>query len=148
MQLDDKDRKILDCLRKDGRMSAVAMAEALEVPRATVQERLARLMEKGVIRRFSAILDYPRLGLGVVAYILVSFRSDSKTSQRELAEKIAGIQGVHEVALIAGEWDIILKVRGPSVEEIGRLVLDRLRKTEGVEKTQTCVSFDVVKEEA
>ena len=45
-----------------------------------------------------------------------------------------------------GEWDILLKVRASTLEEIGNLVVDRLRSMSGVEKTETCVSFQTIKE--
>ena len=48
--------------------------------------------------------------------------------------------------VISGEWDIMLKVRAGSVEEIGTLVVDKLRMMKGIEKTQTCVAFQTVKE--
>lgn len=45
-----------------------------------------------------------------------------------------------------GEWDILLKIRAGSVEEIGGLVVDRLRTIKGIEKTKTCVVFQMIKE--
>jgi len=48
--------------------------------------------------------------------------------------------------VISGEWDILLKVRAGSVEEIGALVVDRLRAMKGIEKTETCVAFQTIKE--
>jgi len=46
---------------------------------------------------------------------------------------------------VSGEYDILLKVRGSSIEEIGNLVVDRLRDVEGVARTLTCASFSTVK---
>jgi DNA-binding Lrp family transcriptional regulator len=66
-------------------------------------------------------------------------------SQRDLAEQISKIQGIEEVHIISGEWDIIAKVRSSSIEDIGDLILDRIRALEGVGSTITCVSFSVVK---
>jgi DNA-binding Lrp family transcriptional regulator len=67
-------------------------------------------------------------------------------SQRSLAEDITKIPEVYEVSVISGDWDILLKVRTSSVEEIGKLVIDRLRSMKGVEETQTCASFQTIKE--
>lgn len=144
--MDQKDMRILNILLHDGRKPVVEIANELGIPRATVQERLRRMIKNGVIRRFVAVPDYSKLGKGVLAYVLVSFRSEEGLSQRELAEKIAKIPEVYEVSLISGEWDILLKVRAHSVEEIGSLVIDKLRKMKGIERTQTCVSFQVLKE--
>lgn len=144
--LDEKDRSILEQLMNDGRKSVVEIASELNIPRATVQERIRRMIADNVIKKFTAILDYSRIGKEVTAYIFVSFSRESNVSQRTVAEEIARMPEVYEVSLISGEWDIILKARAGSVEEIGRLVIDRLRMMKGIEKTQTCVRFQTIKE--
>ena len=145
--LDDKDEGILKELMEDGRKSVVEISDELEIPRATVQERLKRLVESGVIRRFVAVPDYSKIGKQVTAYVFVNFRSEEDVSQRSLAEHVSKIPGVYEVSVISGEWDIVLKVRASSVEEIGGLVVDKLRAMKGIEKTQTCVVFQTIKED-
>ena len=144
--LDPKDERILRALVEDGRKPVVEIAEELGLPRATVQERLRKLVESGVIRRFVAVPDYSKVGRQVTAYVFVAFTSEENLSQRRLAEEVARIPGVYEVSVISGEWDILLKVRAGSVEEIGSLVVDRLRAIKGVEKTETCVAFQTMKE--
>lgn len=144
--LDAKDQRILTELLRDGRKSVVEISNTLGIPRATVQERLKRMVDTGVIRRFAAIPDYSKIGMHVTALVFVSFRSEEKVSQRSLAEEISRIPGVYEVSVISGEWDIMLKVRAGSVEEIGSLVVDKLRTMKGVEKTETCVVFQTIKE--
>lgn len=145
--LDDKDQKILAELLEDGRKSVVEIADELQIPRATVQERLKKLVDSGVIRKFVAVPDYSKIGKPVAALVLVSFRSAENVSQRGLAEEMSRIPEVYEVLVVSGEWDIMLKVRAESVEEIGTLVVDRLRMMNGIEKTQTCVVFQTVKED-
>lgn len=144
--LDEKDWKILWKLIENGRKSVVEMAYELGIPRATVQERIKKLVKERVIKKFAAIPDYAKIGRGVTAFILVSFSGESNLSQRYLAEEIAKIPEIYEVSLISGEWDIILKVRTASVEEIGKLVIDKLRMMKGIRNTQTCVVFQTIKE--
>lgn len=144
--VDSKDEKILKQLLDDGRRTVVEIADDLDLPRATVQERLKKLVESGVIRKFTAVPDYSKIGRQVTAYIFVTFSSEGGLPQRKLAEEISKVPGVYEVSVISGEWDMLLKVRAGSVEEIGRLVVDRLRATKGIEKTETCVAFQTVKE--
>jgi len=125
----------------------VKLSGLLGVPRATVQERVRKMRKGGVIKRFTVIPDHAQLGRPVKGFILVSFLPNPNVSQRKLAADIAMLEGVQEVDLISGEWDIIIKVRGASMEEIGALVIDRLRAMKGVGRTVTCVSFASVKEE-
>jgi len=88
-----------------------------------------------------------KIGMPITAFILVSFIPNPDISQRELAREISKIENVREVYIIAGEWDLLLKVRGKDMEEIGKLVLDKLRGMKGVGKTVTCTCFSVIKEE-
>lgn len=145
--LDDKDLRILEELMKDANVSISELASRLKIPRTTVQERIKRLKNKGIIKRFTIIPDYQRLGKPVTAFVLVSFLPGTSISQKRLAQELAMLPGVQEVHLISGEWDILLKVRGESIQSVGELVIDRLRSTEGVGKTMTCTAFLTVKEE-
>jgi Lrp/AsnC family leucine-responsive transcriptional regulator len=145
--IDKKDTQILSRLRADSNQSISALADALSIPRTTLQERIKRLVEVGVVKRFTIQQDYSKLGKGVTAFILISFQTSSGTSQKEVAEKIAEIPDIYEVHIISGDWDILAKARGESIESIGSLVLEKIRNVRGVERTLTCASFLTLKEE-
>jgi Lrp/AsnC family leucine-responsive transcriptional regulator len=145
--MSEKDRRILDELMVDARKSVVDISNDLGIPRATVQERIQRMKQSGVIRKFVAVPDYSLLGRPVTAFILVSFMSGA-ISQRELGQLMSQMPRVDEVHLITGEWDIILKVRVASMDELGKLILDKLRAMKGVMRTVTCVCFNTLKESA
>ncbi len=144
--LDETDREILDLLVVDASRSIAEIARALNMPRPTVQYRVQKMRERGVIKAIKAIPDFAKLGKQVTAFVLVNFLPNPDVSQRELAEKISKLQGVHEVHVISGEWDLLLKVRVGSMEELGRMVIDKLRAMKGVGHTVTCASFTAVKE--
>ncbi len=144
--MDEKDSAILQELMKDSRKTTKAISKELDMPRATVHDRIVKMEQKGVIRKFTAVPDYQLLGLGVTAFILVQFESEKGISQRDTADEIAGIHGIYEVHMISGEYDMLLKVRGASMEDIGKLVIDRLRDVKGVARTLTCACFTTVKE--
>jgi len=144
--LDEKDMAILDELIKDSRKTTKAIARELDIPRATVHDRIVKMEQKKLIKKYTAIPDYSQLGIGVTAFILVQFSPQEGMSQRETAEEIAELRGIYEVHMISGEYDMLLKVRGSSMEEIGKLVIDRLREIKGVARTLTCACFTTVKE--
>ncbi len=143
---DEKDRLILDALTSDSRQSVSQIADDLGMPRTTVQERIKRMAQNGIIKRFTIQQDYAKLGKPVTAFILVSFLAGTGISQKEAAHQIATIAGIYEVHLISGEWDIIVKARGESLQSIGELVIEKIRNVKGVGKTLTCASFLSVKE--
>ena len=144
--VDEKDELILEELKRNARASTVDIARKTKIPRVTVHERIKRLIEKGIIKKFTAVPDYRKLGKETTAFVLISY-SPNKLLQTEVAEKIAKLPNIYEVHLIAGEWDMIAKVRGKNLEEIGKLVLERIRSIEGVAKTFTVGCFETIKEE-
>ena len=75
--LDDIDRRMIDVLRGDGRLSAPALAEAVGVGRATAYSRLDRLVDTNVISGFSARVDPAAVGFTVSALVLVNVRQGS-----------------------------------------------------------------------
>jgi Lrp/AsnC family transcriptional regulator, leucine-responsive regulatory protein len=146
MQIEEKDEAIIRKLRLDSSEPVSEIASDLKLPRTTVQERIKRLVQGGVIKRFTLQLDYSKIGKPVTAFILVSFLAGTGVSQKEAAQKIAEIEDVFEVHVISGDWDIIAKARGESIQSIGELVLDKIRNVKGVERTLTCTSFVTIKE--
>lgn len=144
--LDEKDLAILSELREDASRSVREIASKLGIPRTTVQERINKMRREGVIKKFTVELDYAKLGKPTTAFILVSFMPGYHLSQKELARKISSLPDVEEVHLITGEWDIIVKVRGSSIQEIGDLVVEKIRMMEGVARTVTCAILYTAKE--
>ena len=145
--MDSKDHEIIEALRNDSRKSFAKLAEELGIPRATLQDRVRKLLKDGVIKKFTIVPNYAKLGKQITAFVMVSFSPVPGLSQRELAKEIAATENVQEVYLISGQWDILVKIRVEKVEDVGKLVIDRVRGIRGVARTETCVSFECVREE-
>ncbi|MCF2143946.1 MAG: Lrp/AsnC family transcriptional regulator [Candidatus Heimdallarchaeota archaeon] len=139
--LDEKDRLILQELEKDARMPTKRIATKLDIPRVTVHSRIEKLKQEGVIRKFTIEKDFKKIGLPVTAFVFIEFAQNAEITQRKLAEKLARLPNVSEVHLISGEWDLLVKVRGATLEKIGEMVLDKIRPLPGVAKTTTSTSF-------
>ena len=143
--MDEKDWAIIDILRRNARTSNSDIGRELNVSEGTVRKRIQKLLDEGAIKKFTVVPDYEAIGLPTVGFIYISFDAASGKSQREIASKISGFPEVEEVYIIAGEWDMLIKVRAKSVEEVGNFVLDRLRTVPGVERTETVTVFSIVK---
>lgn len=146
VDLDDKDRLIIRELKRDAGAKTANLARKLGIPRTTLHERITRLEKEGVILRRTVIVDHKKLGRGVTVFIFVGFASGG-VDQRTLAQKIAEIPEVSEVFVVSGEWDILIKARSRNLEEVGHLIVDRLRAMPGVARTMTATSFETIKEE-
>ena len=149
--IDDIDLKILKILQDDCKISIKKLSTLIGMPLTTTYNRIKKLKKMGYIKGCYTLLDPHKLNYPTLAFILVSFeykikKGDEILSQRDIAKKIARIKGVQEVHIISGEWDMIIKVRGKNIRDIGNLVLDELRLIEGIQKTVTCLVFDTAKE--
>jgi DNA-binding Lrp family transcriptional regulator len=145
--MDEKDDSILAELKKNARMTTKNIAKKVKMPRVTVYDRIQKMVNKGIIKSFTVIPDYKKIGLTSKVFIFASFLHDADVSQRELAKRIAGLPGIYEVHIISGEYDLLIKARGESLAEIGKLVIDKLRGLNGVGQTLTCACFETIKEE-
>lgn len=147
IKLDENDMYLLHALKKDARRTIAELSRELGMPRATVHERISRMRRAGVIKRFTIEEDYAKTGLPTLSFVLAEYDQQSHVSQREVARNIAKIGGVLGVYILSGGWDLLIKVRGKSIEDTGKIVLERIRATKGVFKTHTMVCFDIAKDE-
>ena len=137
--LDDTDRRILDELVVDGRMSMRTLADRLHVSRANAYARVDRLQKSGVIRGFRADVDPVASGLATTAYVTLNLR---QADWRRIREQLQALPGVAHIGLVGGEFDVILLVRARDNEDLRRLVLDEIQGMEGVLTTRTILVFE------
>ncbi|MGZ8744231.1 MAG: Lrp/AsnC family transcriptional regulator [Nocardioides sp.] len=137
--LDDTDRRILDELAVDGRMSMRTLADRLHVSRANAYARVDRLQKSGVIRGFRADVDPVASGLATTAYVTLNLR---QADWRRIREQLQALPGIAHIGLVGGEFDVILLVRARDNEDLRRLVLDEIQGMEGVLTTRTLLVFE------
>ena len=148
VKLDKNDLQILRVLQENCKLTAKQISRKISSPITTVFAKIKRMEELGIIKDYKAVLDASKLEEGTTAFILASFSygSHGALSQRKIAESISKFSEVQEVHIITGNWDILIKVKSKDVDEIGKFVVDKLRKVKGIEKTLTCMVFDTTKE--
>lgn len=137
--LDDVDRHLLDELIRDGRQSITALAAGVHISRAQAYERVARLRATGVLKGFSALVDPVRAGLGTSAYVTMKLRQNS---WRELEEALDAVPAVEHVALVGGQFDVVVLVRARDSRELRDIVFERIQPLPYVLETQTHLIFE------
>jgi DNA-binding Lrp family transcriptional regulator len=137
--LDDIDRRMIDLLREDGRMTAPVLAERLSIGRATAYSRFDRLVDTGAIAGFSARVDPAEIGLTVSALVLVNVRQGL---WRDLRESLRALPGVEWLGVATGRFDFVLLVRSDSLEHLRDVALHELQQLEGIRSAETVVLLD------
>ncbi|MCC5452058.1 Lrp/AsnC family transcriptional regulator [Rheinheimera sp. UJ51] len=133
-----EDEKLLALLQKDARASISDLARALSLSRATVQNRLQKLQETGVIKGYTVEVGENWLASLVAAH--VSIKVKQKLTARTNNE-LKHIPQIAALYAISGEYDLIAIVQAQSTEQLSHL-LDDIGNLEGVERTTSSVILE------
>jgi Lrp/AsnC family leucine-responsive transcriptional regulator len=143
--LDAIDRRLLRELQRDGRASIVALAERVGLSATPCQRRLRRLEEAGIIAGYAAVLDAPRLGLGLMAFVQVSLASRSEETVEAFHAAIGRMPEVLAAWAMSGETDYLLQVVASDLEAYGEFATRRLLRLPGVKDTKSAFVLRNVK---
>ncbi|MFM7295298.1 MAG: Lrp/AsnC family transcriptional regulator [Burkholderiales bacterium] len=130
---------LLDILRRDARRSVAEIARELGLARATVQERIRRLEEGGVIEGYTVRLNPAHSRSRVTAHTLV--RIDARKADG-LYAKLKRMPSVSGIYAISGEFDVLVVLQAETTADLDE-ALDILGRYDGVERTQTSIVLSV-----
>jgi DNA-binding Lrp family transcriptional regulator len=131
--MDDLDRQLVGLLRGNARMPAATIARTLRVARGTVQNRIARLEQEGVIAGYTVRLAAPDDDRRITALMLIAVEGNNV---EKVLRSLRGDASVSTLHTTNGRWDIIAELRADTLEEFDR-VLSRIRRIEGVANSET-----------
>ncbi|WP_370248487.1 Lrp/AsnC family transcriptional regulator [Nocardioides sp.] len=134
--LEATDRRILDLLALDGRMSYTDLGKATGLSTSAVHQRVKRLEQRGLIRGYGASLDYDRVGLPLTAF--VSIRPIDPSQADDSPERLRSLPEIEACWSVAGEESYILKVRVATPGDLEDL-LARIRAAANVSTRTTIV---------
>ncbi|MDP5313206.1 Lrp/AsnC family transcriptional regulator [Streptomyces poriferorum] len=137
--LDAVDGAILRLLQTDGRASIRSVADRVHVSRANAYARINRLIDDGVIRGFGARVNHERAGQGASAYITLKI---VQNSWRTVREQLQALPGATHIALVSGDFDVLLLVHTPDNRSLRELVLTRIQAIPEVLSTRTLLVFE------
>jgi Lrp/AsnC family leucine-responsive transcriptional regulator len=146
--MDEKDLRILELLQRDGRITNVELARAVELTPSATLERVRKLEERGVIRGYIAQLDPHAFGLGMVAFIFVRVddREASLDEAESTAEKLAALPSVQELHHLAGEDCFLVKIRARDTNDLYRILKEEFGKVKAIRSTRTTIVLKTEKE--
>ena len=142
IELDDLDIAILQQLQEDGRRPFSEIGKSLNISSGTVRNRVARFMETGV---FKVVGWISPLAVGFKAPAQIQVVVEPPELLDAAVEAIAEIPEAIFVAIVTGEYDVLLDVRCRDLEHLLELISQRLQKIEGVAKTHTNMFLRIVK---
>ncbi len=129
IELDRIDRRILQELQRDGRLSNQALAERVALSPSPCLRRVKRLEELGVIRQYTALLDPEKVGFGLTGFIEVRLQKHAGGSHSPITEFTRDVQTWPEVIqcyATTGDMDYLLRVHVRDLAHFSRFALDTL----------------------
>jgi Lrp/AsnC family leucine-responsive transcriptional regulator len=145
--LDLFDRKILDILAVDGRISVTELARRIGLSKSPTQARLKRLEDHRIIRGYRALFDPIQLGRDHVAFVEVKLSDTREAALTAFNQAVIRVPEVEQCHLIAGAFDYLLKVRTAGMIGYRAVLAEKISTLPHVANTSTYVAMQAVKEE-
>jgi Lrp/AsnC family leucine-responsive transcriptional regulator len=144
--LDRIDRRILEHLQDDGRLSNQELAERVALSPSPCLRRVRALERAGIIRRYAALLDPLQVGLGLLAYVTVKLEKRGKMPVDQFTRAVQSWPEVIACFSMTGDMDYLMRVQVEDLEHYSRFVMDKLLKQPGVIDIRTNFVLERIKE--
>lgn len=148
VDLDLFDLRLLRALQQDAAATNQSLADQVGLSASQISRRRQRLEEDGLIRRYRAELDAPRLGFGLTAFIHVALSTHSRDNARRFRDLVRLTPAVLEAHALTGEADYVLKCVARGLAELSSLINDILLPHESVERVRSEIVLETLKETA
>ena len=144
MSPDKIDRAILDCLQKNGRISNVRLAAAVNLSEAACLRRVRALEGAGYIEGYAALLDAGKLGLKDNAFVQITLQQEQQKDLAAFEKAVQAIPEVMECYLMTGEYDYLLRVVVADMGDFERVHRRYLTRLPGVARVHSSFALRAV----
>ncbi|WMT87897.1 Lrp/AsnC ligand binding domain-containing protein [Pelagibacterium sp. 26DY04] len=147
-QLDRTDRRILNELQADGRITNAELAARVGLPPTSMSDRLKRLQKAGYITGFTARIDPHMVGLELLVFVEVSLDKTTPDAFDKFSKAVRLAPEVLECHMVAGGFDYLVKARVTDMGHYRAFLGDVLLNLPGVSETRTYPVMEEVKSDA
>ena len=145
-ELDRIDRKILDLLQKEGRLSMTELAQRVGLSATPCTERVRRLEREGIITGYHARADPRALGRPLLVFVELKLSAKSNDTFDRVKKELAYVPEVMECHLVSGDFDYLIKARIAEMSDYRRLLGNILLKLPSATESRSYVVMEEVKE--
>jgi Lrp/AsnC family transcriptional regulator for asnA, asnC and gidA len=141
--LDEKDMKILEILRENARTPLTDIATTLGVSESTIRKRVRALEDRGVIKRYTIVVDPAKLGYNSVSFVGLDVEP---THFLDVAIKMTEFPEVRFVATSTGDHMIMTEIWLKDGRELGKFIAEKIGRLEGVQRVCPAVILEKLKD--
>ena len=123
------------------------IARSISEPSATIHYNIKKLESDGAIKTYKAVFDHRKIDEGFSTFILVALSSGEYSDPERVARDLAKHREVESVNIIAGDWELLLKVRTKDQDAYFDFLKTVISKEQGIENTNSIISLKEIKSE-
>lgn len=147
MNIDRIDKKILEILQDNGRLTNSDLAKAVDKSPPPTAERVKKLEKNGYIKKYVAIVDPAKVGITCFTYVEVTLVRHGKDAVERFMSSIVEIEEVLECHHITGDADFLLKVATKDIPTYEQFIIQTLTALPDVQHLKTSVVLSTLKQE-
>jgi Lrp/AsnC family transcriptional regulator, leucine-responsive regulatory protein len=144
--LDEIDRRILRTLQEDGRIQNIELAERVGLSPSPCLRRVKILEEAGVIERYVALLNAPKVGVGLSVFVRVWLTSQDGKTVDNFTATMLRLPQVVECHMMAGDCDFLLRVVAVDLDAYRKFLVEHLTRIKGVQSVKTDIPMQKIKQ--
>ena len=123
------------------------IAREIDEPSTTIHYNIKKLEHEGTVKTYKAVFDYKKIDEGFCVFVLVALSSDEFAIPERIAENLAEHSEVESVDIVAGNWELIIKIRTRDQDEYYQFLKNVISKEKGIENSNSVISLKQVKTE-
>jgi len=144
-EIDDTDRRILNVLQQDARLTVQEVADRVGLSASPCHRRMRQLEERGVITRTIALVDQKAVGLPVSVFVSIKLERQKEEDLERFARAISGWREVLECYLMTGPRDYLLRVVVADLAAYEQFLKQKLTRLDGVSSIESSFALDQIK---
>lgn len=143
---DEKDLSILRLLQKDAKMSVRDISARINLSPTPTHERIKRMEKLGIIKEYTAVVDRKKVNKGMMVICMIALNAHNKKMAGKFIEEVGKLKEVVEFYNISGDFDFMLKILAPNMDEFHEFFVNKLSEIEGIGQTKSIFVMNSIKE--
>lgn len=147
VKLDETDRQILKFLQEDAKLTTKELATRLNLSPTPVYERIRRLENDGVIKKYVALVNRELIGMNLMVLCNIRLKEHERQAGMKFVNAIREMSEVVECLNISGDYDFMIKVVVPDMRSYQSFIMNKLASLENIGSTQSIFVMSEIKNE-
>lgn len=143
--LDNYDKAILRELQEDASISNLELSKKIGLSASACLARTKNLVESGIIRKFTTIVDEKKLGMETLAFVLVNLSPLNRKTIHAFLEDIKRLPQVQECYTLTGSHDYLLKIVAKDMQSYRDFIIDSLMENSSISRVETSIVMGIEK---